>query len=77
VDGVGEEGELRVRVRAAAAEGQANEACLETLADALGVARSRLTLVRGYTARHKVIAVAGVDSASIEARWPGVKVGTG
>jgi uncharacterized protein (TIGR00251 family) len=77
VDGVGEQGELRVRVRSPAAIGQANEACLRTLAEALDVGRSRVNIVRGHTTRTKLLEVEGVAVSAVESRWPGVKVGTG
>ncbi|MDO9637756.1 MAG: DUF167 domain-containing protein [Pseudotabrizicola sp.] len=47
-----EEG-FRISVTAPADEGRANAAVAEALAHALGVAKSRLTLVRGATARDK------------------------
>lgn len=49
VDGV-----IHVRVTAPPEGGKANRAVAEALARALGVARSRLTLVRGAKARTKV-----------------------
>ncbi|MCB1337218.1 MAG: DUF167 domain-containing protein [Maritimibacter sp.] len=45
---------LRIYVTAAPEDGKANKAVTKLLADALGVARSRLTLVRGATARDKL-----------------------
>ena len=50
---------LRVRIRAQAEKGKANAAVIETLARALGLARSRLTLRSGATARTKLIAIDG------------------
>ncbi|RYG33350.1 DUF167 domain-containing protein [bacterium] len=49
------EGPAKVRVTAPPADGQANEAVLRVLADALKVAPSRLTLVRGHSSRDKWI----------------------
>ena len=48
------EGQLRVQVTAVPEDGRANKAVVELLAEALGVAKSRLTLIRGATARDKV-----------------------
>ena len=45
---------LRVRVTAPPEDGKANKAVQKLLAKALGVAPSRLTLVRGATSRDKV-----------------------
>lgn len=48
---------LRVWVTAPADEGRANEAVRKLLAKALGIAPSRLTLLRGQTARDKLFQV--------------------
>ena len=44
----------RINVTAAPEDGKANAAVAEALAHALGVAKGRLTLVRGATSRDKV-----------------------
>jgi uncharacterized protein (TIGR00251 family) len=59
---------LRVHVRAPAQRGKANEAVLRLLADALGVDRRRLRIVRGETSRQKVLSVDDLDQAEIRAR---------
>ncbi|MDR7125682.1 DUF167 domain-containing protein [Pseudotabrizicola sp. 4114] len=46
-------GLFRISVTAPADEGRANAAVAEALARALGVAKTRLTLVRGATSRDK------------------------
>ena len=45
---------LRVRVTAPAEGGRANRAAAEVLAQALGVAKTRLDLIRGAKSRDKV-----------------------
>jgi len=65
---------LRARVSARAVEGAANEALIRLVAGELGVARGRVSIVRGATARSKVVEVAGVDAALVRGRWPGVEV---
>ncbi len=45
---------LRASVTAPPEDGRANAAVAEMLAQALGVAKSRLTLIRGATSRDKV-----------------------
>jgi len=45
---------LRVLVTTVPEDGKANKAVVKLLAEALGVAKSRLTLIRGATARDKV-----------------------
>lgn len=49
------EGVLLVKVRAKPEGGKANDAVLELVADALGVATSRLRLLRGATGRDKLV----------------------
>jgi uncharacterized protein (TIGR00251 family) len=60
------DGALVVRVTAAPVEGKANEAVRRLLARRLGVARSRVTVVRGASSRDKLIEVEGLDA---EALW--------
>ncbi len=63
IDGIEQLGDgrrvLKVRVRAAASEGEANAALIALLAGALGVARRDVRLVAGATARIKRVCVAG------------------
>jgi hypothetical protein len=47
-----------VKVRAPADKGAANDAVIALLAEALDLPRSRLTLLRGATARQKLFAIA-------------------
>jgi len=49
--------ELEVRVAAAPADGAANEAVVKLLAKALGISRSKLSIVSGATSRHKRVAI--------------------
>jgi uncharacterized protein len=49
-----EDGVLRVGVTAPPEDGKANAAVQAALAQALGVAKGRLVLIRGATAREKV-----------------------
>ena len=51
------EGRLVVKVRARPEDGKANDAVLALLADALGVGASRLELLRGATARDKLVRI--------------------
>lgn len=51
---------LRVRVAAPPVEGAANAALLRFLAAALGIPRSRLSIVTGQSSLRKRIAVAGI-----------------
>jgi uncharacterized protein (TIGR00251 family) len=56
VDGF-QDGALRVGVTAAPTEGQANAAVIALLAKTLGVSKSRLEIIRGYSSRDKVVSV--------------------
>jgi uncharacterized protein len=49
------DGRLLAKVRVKPEDGKANAAVLELLADALGMAVSRLRLLRGATSREKLI----------------------
>ena len=49
------EGVLLIKVRAKPDEGAANKAVLELLAQALGTAPSRISLLRGASARDKLV----------------------
>ncbi len=52
-----QDGSIRVYVTSVPEGGKANAAVQKQLAKALGVAKSRLTLIRGQTARDKVFRV--------------------
>ena len=53
-----EDGRLLVKVRVKPEDGKANAAVLDLLATALGVATSRLHLLRGATGRDKLVQLA-------------------
>lgn len=59
---------LRVRLTAPPIEGRANRALIEFLANALGVRRAAVTLVRGETSRRKLLAIEGLDEAEVHRR---------
>jgi uncharacterized protein (TIGR00251 family) len=54
---VHEGGKIRVYVTTPPEDGKANAAVQKCLAKALGVAKSRLTLIRGHTARDKTFVI--------------------
>jgi uncharacterized protein (TIGR00251 family) len=64
---------LRLSVAAPAERGKANEAVIRLLASAVGLPRDRLRIVRGHTARRKVIAIEGLDEAQVRARLDAVR----
>lgn len=61
------DGALVVKVGERAVEGRATAAALAALADALGVPRSTVILVRGATSRTKVVDIQG-DEAWLRTR---------
>jgi uncharacterized protein (TIGR00251 family) len=68
------DGVLKVRVMAPAVEGAANASLIRLLADELGIARRNVRIVAGGSSRQKLVVIEGVDTESIVARWPGLKV---
>ena len=59
IDGV-EEGAVKVRLRSAPVDGKANKELIETVADAFGVAKSRVSFKSGETSKTKRLAIEGV-----------------
>ena len=57
---------LRVRVAAAPVDGAANEAVIDVLASALGVAPSALEIVRGNRSRNKIVSIRGLSRDDLE-----------
>jgi uncharacterized protein (TIGR00251 family) len=53
------DGQIRVQTTTAPENGKANKAVVKLLADALGIAKSRLELVQGATSKDKVFQITG------------------
>ena len=64
--GVDAWGRLKVRVTAPPVEGTANQAVIQLLARALGVAKGKLTVVRGETSQNKTIAIEGLSTGEVQ-----------
>jgi hypothetical protein len=62
---------LKVRVRAPATSGRANEAVLSLLAKELGVPAAVLTITGGASSRDKRVRFAGISAAELEERLAG------
>ncbi len=60
-----DDGSLAVRVSAPPVDGRANAALERAVADALGIAPSRVTLVRGTRGRQKTLRVDGLDEGAV------------
>ena len=64
---VGERGgTLVVRLTAPPVEGRANEALCRLLAKRLGVAKGRVTVVRGASSRDKLVEIEGISRDALE-----------
>jgi uncharacterized protein len=59
------DGVLQARVSAPPVDGKANRALCRLIAKRLGVAPSKVSVVRGEKARDKTISVEGLDTASV------------
>ena len=66
VDGL-HDGALRVRLHAPPVDGKANKALVEWVAQALGVAKSHIELVRGQTSKRKQLRIS--PHAAAQANW--------
>lgn len=62
------EGDVKIWVRAAPVDGQANTAVIAALAKKLGLPKSNLTVVRGETGRSKRIRIEGIEPSELEKR---------
>ncbi len=59
---------LKVRLQAPPVEGKANAALIALLAEALGIGRGNLDILRGETSRTKLVRVNGLDADDIRKR---------
>ena len=57
--------ELRVKVTAPPVDAAANEALIRLLAETFGCPRSKVQIVRGRTARHKLVKLGGVSPGTV------------
>ena len=58
---------VRIRLNAPPVEGKANEALVRFLAKAVGVPKSRITLVTGEKGRNKIVRVDGITREALMA----------
>lgn len=59
---------LKLAVTAPPVDGEANAAVIELIAEALGVARSAVTVTAGASSRRKTIRVRGLSAEAVQAR---------
>lgn len=60
---------LKIKIRAPALEGRANDALGEFLAEEFGLPKRAITLVRGEKSRQKFVRIAGLTLADITSRF--------
>jgi uncharacterized protein (TIGR00251 family) len=65
------DGALEVQLAAPPVDGAANEELVRALADAAGVPKSAVRLVRGDASRTKLVAIAGITEAVLRERLAG------
>ncbi|MBI5836305.1 MAG: DUF167 domain-containing protein [Candidatus Eisenbacteria bacterium] len=68
VDGEMSDGRVKLRLRARAVEGAANEALVAFVAGRLGVPRRAVRIASGLTARMKTLEVEGLDAGEARRR---------
>jgi len=59
---------LKLSLTAPPAEGRANQACIEFLAEVLRLPRSSVTIAAGPASRNKVVRVAGFSASAVRER---------
>jgi uncharacterized protein (TIGR00251 family) len=59
---------LKLSLTAPPAEGRANDACIDFLAEVLRRPRSSVTISAGHTSRNKVVRIAGMTASALEQR---------
>lgn len=65
----GEAGDaMKLALTAPPIDGRANEACIAFFAELLNVPHSSVTIAAGQTSRNKVIRIAGMTAAEVEAK---------
>ena len=66
------DGALRVRLHAPPVDGKANAALVDWLADAIGIAKSHVEVIRGQTSKRKQLRISA--SAATSANWTSLSV---
>ncbi|MDP9263265.1 MAG: DUF167 domain-containing protein [Acidobacteriota bacterium] len=59
---------LKLSLTAPPAEGRANHACIEFLAEVLRLPRSSVTIAAGHASRNKVVRVSGLAASAVAER---------
>ncbi len=59
------DGTVKIRLKAPPVDGKANKELIEFLSDILDVPPSRIEIVAGQTHRNKLVAIEGMDQATV------------
>jgi len=59
------EGVLYLKIAAPPVDGKANREIIRYLSDILGIAKSRISLVKGTTGRRKLLSISGLSSEQV------------
>jgi hypothetical protein len=59
---------LKLSLTAPPAEGRANDACIDFLAEVLRLPRSSVTIAAGHSSRNKVVRVLGLSASAVAER---------
>jgi uncharacterized protein (TIGR00251 family) len=59
---------LKLSLTAPPAEGRANDACIEFLAEVLRLPRSSVTIAAGHSSRNKVVRISGFSASAVAER---------
>jgi uncharacterized protein (TIGR00251 family) len=65
INGIMEDGSIKIRLTSAPVEGQANDELLSLLAKSLGVKKGNLEIILGQSSKKKMIAVYGLDADKV------------
>ena len=68
--------QLRLRVTAPPEGGRANEAVIALLSSALGIPKSRISILRGHTSRNKVVLVEDMPAGEVQRRLRAKSLGS-
>jgi uncharacterized protein len=58
---------LRVKITAPPVEGAANKACVEFIAERLGVKRAQVSIISGEKSRDKILRISGLNGENVRA----------
>ena len=57
---------IRIKITAPPVEGAANKACMEFVANQLGIKRSQVTIVAGEKSRDKILLISGITPEDVD-----------